>query len=188
MAELKQKLAWVIRTCDELQPTWLKLGKVISNRKEVLQWGRQFNFVGRWYHSTQLYHVCANRYPQILRIHVGFYHCFSLLGQTVPQLTVIVLFFFSVLKSFKHDFIKGHRRHVTLKKINFLWKATWKSVSCMVQFTLILFITLSPHFNLAINVISYMQHPPTEAWTQITRLSCFMKLPKSDCWLSKHAE
>lgn len=97
-------------------------------------------------------------------------------------------FFFSPLKTFKHDFIKGHRQHVTLKKINFLWRATWKSVSCMVQFTLILFITLSPHFNLAINVISYVQHPPTEASTQITRLSCFMKLPKSDCWLSKHAE
>lgn len=105
LVELKQKLAWVIKTCDELQPTRLKPGKVISNRKEVLQWESQSNFIGRWCCSTQLYHVCANRYPQILWIHVIFYHYFSLLGQTVPQITVTVLFsfffFFSCAKDFQ---------------------------------------------------------------------------------------
>lgn len=177
-------------TTAHMVKTWQSL----SNRKEVLQRESQFNFVGRWCRSTQLYHVCANRYPQILWIHVVFYHYFSLLGQTVPQITVTVLFsfffFFPVLKIFKRGFIKGHResQRVTLKKISFLWRATWKSVSCTVQFTLILFITLPPHFNLTINVISYVQHPPADASPRVTTLSCFMKLPKSDCWLSKHAE
>lgn len=139
-----------------LQPIWLKLSKAISNRKEVLKMGEEFNFVGRWSCSTQLYHRCTSRYPQILKIHMSSYHYFSLLSQTVPQITVIVLFFFfPVLKSFKGGFIKGRRerQRVTLKKINFLWKATWKSVSCTVRFTLILFIALPPHFSSTINVI-----------------------------------
>lgn len=166
---------------------WLKCAKVISNRKEVLRLRSQFGFVGRWIHSTQLSHMCANRYSKIIQVHRAFHNCFSHLAQTVPQIIVIVPFsLFFLCWSFKCSFFE--RQHVTLKEINFLWRATWKSEFCMVHFTSILFITLPPHFNLTVNKISSMRHPPTEALAQITRLSCFMKLPKSDSWLSKHAE
>lgn len=159
---------------------WLKFAKVISNRKEVLLHGRQFGFVGRWIHSTQLSQVCANRYPKVTQIRRAFYHYFSHLAQTAPQITVIAPFsFFSVLKSFKCGFLKsrGERQHVTLKKINFLWRATWKSEFCMVHFTSILFITLPPHFNLTVNIIFNVQHPPTEASPQIIDWAALWSCP-----------
>lgn len=98
--------------------------------------------------------------------------------------------FFFLCWSFKCGFLKSRRerQHVTLKKINFLRRATWKSEFCTVHFTSILFITLPPHFSLTVNIIFNVQHPPTEALPRVTRLSCFMKLPKSDSWRSKHAE
>lgn len=90
-----------------------------KQQKEVLQHGRQFSFAGRWIHSSQLSHICANRYPKLIQIHRAFHHCFFYLAQTVPQITVIVLFsvFFFCAEVSNAAFLKA-----TEKDSMLLWR------------------------------------------------------------------